>query len=133
MIATASARLRILCCSLIINGHVATTIIAAQTIASRNGRRTQNDAPMSINISSTASTVRVRSRVAPELEGSVVMDAARSSRGSRLGVRLATRLVLARGPPAASIPMPGSLELASGDLCFQLQSGRLAWYEKPWC
>ena len=62
MIVTASARLRILCCSLSIIGHVATTIIAAQMIASRNGRRTQNEPPMRIAISSTARKVRAKSR-----------------------------------------------------------------------
>jgi hypothetical protein len=62
MIVTAKARLRNRCCSLSIIGHVATTIIAAQMIASRNGRKIQNDAPMSMTISSTASTVCVRSR-----------------------------------------------------------------------
>ena len=62
MSVTAKARLRSQACSLSIIGHVATTIIAAQMIESRNGRKTQNEAPMRITISSTASTVRVRSR-----------------------------------------------------------------------
>ncbi len=44
MIVTARARLRSRSCSLSIIGHVATTIIAAQMIDSRNGLRIQNEA-----------------------------------------------------------------------------------------
>ena len=115
MMATASARLRILCCSLIINGHVATTIIAAQTIAEQNGRRTQNEAPMRIIISSTASTVRVRSRFASELEGSVSHGCRpqftwiifRSTLGDEA-------CCLRLGHAGGQYPMPRLLKLTSG-------------------
>ena len=80
MIVTARARLRSQACSLSIIGHVATTIIAAQMIESRNGRRIQNEAPMRITISSTASTVRVRSRWVLELGSLAVMCASHVSR-----------------------------------------------------
>src|SRR5262245_11554205 len=59
---TANARRRKRAWTLSINGQVATTIIAAQTIERRNGRRIQNEAAISTAISSTESTVRVRSR-----------------------------------------------------------------------
>src|SRR5690242_6731842 len=42
---TAGARRWKAACTLSINGHVATTIIVAQTSDSRNGLSTQNDAP----------------------------------------------------------------------------------------
>ena len=60
--ATASPRRRTRRCTASSTGHVATTIIAAHTVDSRNGRRIQNDAAISIAINATASTVRVRSR-----------------------------------------------------------------------
>ena len=60
--ATASARRRNRACTLSIKGQVATTIIIAQTNDNRNGRSTQNDARISITISSTANTERGTSR-----------------------------------------------------------------------
>ena len=59
--ATANPRRRNLLCSLSIMGHVATTIIIAQMIESRNGRSIQSEPPTSTIISNIASTVRVRS------------------------------------------------------------------------
>mgnify|MGYP003694131281 CR=1 FL=1 len=56
-------------------GHVVTTIIAAQMVAARNGRRIQTDAAMSPPMIRTAKTVRVRSRV----RGSCSMMVANSS------------------------------------------------------
>jgi hypothetical protein len=50
-------------------GQVGTTIMVAQTIAPRNGRRIQNDAAINPPMKSTASVVRVRSE---EVDGITV-------------------------------------------------------------
>src|ERR1044072_5361461 len=42
----------------VIIGHVATTMVVAQTSAPRNGKRIQIEAPMRLTIKSTASTLR---------------------------------------------------------------------------
>ena len=62
MTATASDRRRIMAWTLSMAGHVATTIITDHATDSRNGRNIQNTALISKSISSTDSTVSVRSR-----------------------------------------------------------------------
>ena len=60
--ATAGAlRPRMTRCSEISHGQVATTIIAAQTVAARKGRKTQSDSAISAARKSTARVFRVRS------------------------------------------------------------------------
>ncbi len=46
----------------IISGQVATTMVVAQTIAPRNGRKIQIEDPIRVTMKSTASTFRVMSR-----------------------------------------------------------------------
>ena len=72
----ATARLRLPAsrrCMPIISGHVATTIIVAQTIARMNGRMIHSAATIISSSASTPSTVRGRSRsvvgMAASLEG----------------------------------------------------------------
>ncbi len=63
MTATAKPRLPpIHVCRRSMRGHVATTIVTAQTKAGRNGFRMKKLAAMRATIKSTASIVRVRSR-----------------------------------------------------------------------
>src|SRR4030095_9590660 len=65
-----------------ITGHVATTIIVAHTVASRNGRSTHSDAAIRIAISRTDSSIRVRSR------GARIGRASNASARRRTGVGL---------------------------------------------
>ena len=61
--ATASERLpHSHACTEIMRGHVATTIVAAHTIAPINGRKIHIEDPISVTMKSTASTPRVMSR-----------------------------------------------------------------------
>jgi hypothetical protein len=48
-------------CNMISQGHVATTSMVDQTVAARNGRKTQSDNASKPTIQKTASVLRVKS------------------------------------------------------------------------
>ncbi len=96
MTATASPRLpHSQRCARSISGQVATTIIAAQMRAARNGRRIQNAAVISPPMNSTASVVCVRSlwrRSMSIASGAPYRNAANATKGATM------RLPLRAGP-----------------------------------